>query len=77
MIKQQELELLPECPFYLYEKSKSVICEGISDHSIVELRFKGPANLRGHMQKFCCSMDYEGCPVGKMLFEKYKEENYG
>ncbi len=70
-------ELLPECPFYLSETGKSVVCEGLSEHNVLELKFSRSTYFRTHKENFCCSMNYETCPIGKMLFAKYEEGMYG
>lgn len=68
-----EKELLPECPFFRFHKRNYVECEGMDDHSILRSHYDLRTSLDAHLERYCCSMNYSSCPVGKMLFAKYED----
>ncbi len=76
-MKREINELLPQCPFYQFEREKTVVCEGIVEHSFSEQKFTRERFLQAHKEEFCCSMNYTNCPLGKLLFAKYEEDIYG
>lgn len=55
------------CPFFKYEKSKTVGCE----HRTI--KFSTPEEKRLWMLNHCCSWDYECCNSAAVLLEKYKK----
>ena len=76
--KEFDNELLPECPFYIRDSDRSVVCEGLIEHSVMTMTFKRSARKKAFCEKTCCSMDYGNCPIAKVLFAKYEEEeSYG
>ncbi len=75
---REELELLPECPFYIRESPRRVVCEGLVEGSTLCLNFNRRARMGAFHRAYCCSMDYSKCPIAKVLFAKYEEEEcYG
>lgn len=65
-------ELLPECPFYQRELGKAVVCEGLEPGSVVKLEFRRGDSLSRYKGRFCCSMNWESCPIAKILTAKYE-----
>ena len=70
-------ELLPECPFFQKRGQRHIDCEGVEDHSILRQMFTRTRFTEEHYTRYCCSMCFEKCPIGKMLYQKYEEESYG
>ncbi len=64
-------ELLPECPFYEMEFKRGVKCEGLTEGSCIRLNFLREKSFRKHREAYCCSMNWETCPIAKMLNAKY------
>lgn len=55
------------CPFFLYEKSKTVGCE------YKTLNFSTSEDRRLWMLNHCCSWDYGECNAASKLLKKYEE----
>ena len=70
---REELELLPECPFFMEFKGKNVYCEGTVPGSTLGLHFNRPKDFKKFKTAYCCSMNYENCPMARMLYSKYGE----
>ena len=64
-------EILPECPFYDHEFRRGVKCEGLSEKSFIRLCFPKEEDFKEHRLSYCCSMNWEKCPIAKMLNAKY------
>lgn len=63
-----------KCPFYQGIKKDNkysyLNCEGVCFSDSLTLRFGKQSKREKHMTKYCCD-NYEGCPVAKMLEEKW------
>ena len=60
------------CPFYRYQETHKICCEGIKKNSTLHLAFGDPTERKRHCAQFCNSLDgYPLCPVAKMLNKKY------
>lgn len=68
-----EMEVLPECPFFRHQKRDYVECEGMDSFSVLRSHYRRRKRLQAQLTQYCCSMNYTNCPVGKMLFAKYEE----
>lgn len=53
------------CPFFLYEKGKTIGCE-LKTKYFAERREK-----KNWMSEYCCSFDYKYCAHAQKLFIKY------
>ncbi len=50
------------CPFYRYQDSKSVVCEGPGNSRKIELFFNNKDDRDRYMQQVC-ENDFEGCMI--------------
>lgn len=62
---------LVECPFYRKNVEKGVRCEGLKGSSSLQVNFISRKQRQEFMDKCCCSMDWEKCPLAKILYAKY------
>ena len=69
---ESDMKKLPECPFFDHLWDRRVVCEGLYEDSALNLRFKKRKKLTEHLDRYCCSMDWEQCPIAKMLYAKYE-----
>lgn len=62
-----------QCPFYHQESTSrdDVVCEGVTDSSIIRLSFSGPAKAKAYREKYCYD-DYKKCRICGMLYGKYE-----
>lgn len=67
----KKMQPLPECPFYLEEFRRGVRCEGVTEESTVRLCFPNDETFRAYRDSCCYSMNWENCPIAKMLHGKY------
>ena len=60
------------CPFYIREgvKRDKVVCEGVDDSSLVQLKFTGEKKCRLYRENHCYS-NYKDCLIYNMLCSKY------
>ena len=60
------------CPFYIRENGKrdKVVCEGVDDNSLVQLKFPGEKKCKMYTEKHCYS-NYKDCLIYNMLLSKY------
>ena len=65
---------LVECPFYVELEKHHVQCEGIEEGSSLQVNFISRKDRLAFMDRYCRSMDWEKCPIAKMLYAKYEEE---
>ncbi len=65
-------DILAKCPFFYENSRKSVICEGITDDSILCLKFLSE-NGRDKQRRIFCDKNYEKCEIFRMLMKKYEE----
>jgi len=72
-----QFELLPECPFYMIEGKKGVKCESPVKGSSLGLNFRMEKSFNRFRDAYCYSMDWEKCPIAKMLNDKYEAERWG
>ena len=73
----ENLELLPECPFYDQEVRRRIKCESPFEGSILQVSFGADKGFKEHREAYCCSMNWEKCPIAKMLNDKYEAERWG
>ena len=60
------------CPFYRYQNSHKICCEGIKKNSTVHLAFGAPTDRKHHCREHCNSIiGYTSCPIAIMLNNKY------
>lgn len=69
-------ELLPECPFYIAEGKRGVRCEGLVKGSSLRLNFNREKSFLHFRENHCCSMQWEQCPIARMLDAKYEPERW-
>ena len=61
------------CPFYRRDEGRKLTCEGLLNGTILSSTFRKEAKMVAHMDKDCCSMDYEKlCPIAAALMKKYE-----
>lgn len=53
------------CPFFLYEKGRTIACELKPKH------FRERALKKNWLTDYCCSFDYQYCAHAQKLFLKY------
>ena len=73
-IQKWQEKKYPECPFLLYFKKNHIACEGLYSGAMLRLDFRQSEALEEHKDKFCCSMNWEKCPIARMLYEKHLVE---
>ncbi len=56
------------CPFFKYEKSKTIGCE------YKTINFSTASDRRLWMLNHCCSWDYECCMNASKLMEQYEKK---
>ena len=55
---------------------KRIRCEGITPGGKIYAEFRNPDEKKEHMENFCESKCYEGCPVAQMLLAQYGMKPY-
>ena len=53
------------CPFYLYEKGRTISCE------LKAKRFYDRKQKKNWLESYCCSFDYKYCAHAQKLLLKY------
>lgn len=61
------------CPFYRRDTYLDIVCEGVTDHCLINVRFFNALKKDRHMSAFCCNK-YKRCEVCQMLLKKYEED---
>ena len=62
------------CPFYHNDRRRKIICESAVEGSVsTTLNFPSNRAVRDHIDDFCSSRCYEGCPIYRAIMEKYDE----
>ena len=61
------------CPFFKYDDTQRITCEGIIPHSSIRTIFHSPAAYNKHMAEFCCK-NYQNCEIAKLVDEKYDDQ---
>ncbi len=59
-----------ECPYYKYESSAAIHCEGVEDGTKLHLGFSSRYRLHSYKQRLCRG-DWKKCLIAKMLNGKY------
>ena len=62
---------LVECPFYRKNVEKGIRCEGLRGSTSLQVNFLSLRQRKDFMEGHCCSMDWENCPLAKVLYAKY------
>lgn len=57
-----------KCPFYRGNKGLEIVCEGITERSVVKIKFD-TVKLRVQQSDIFCKKSYEKCEIYKMLTE--------
>ena len=60
------------CPFYKNATEKGVVCEGITDDSVLKVLFSRTSEMYSHRRVYCCGR-YKLCRVYLMLEKRYEE----
>lgn len=60
------------CPFYSNATEKGIMCEGVTDNSVLKLLFKQTKFMYAYRRIYCCGR-YTDCNIYKMLEKKYEE----
>lgn len=64
------------CPFYLRDKTTTLVCEGIKQNDPFALRFRERADKVRWMCAYCEKYEYaKACPNAKQLMEIYENES--
>lgn len=62
-----------KCPFYIFEKTHDIQCEGIARGTRIILRCVSAERCREHRLEFCNRIDgYDKCPIYRAIMEQYK-----
>lgn len=64
------------CPYYVKSDQNSITCEGLEDQSSnnsFRQWFRWPKKKQKWKQGYCCSFDYEQCPISQMI----EQSKYG
>ena len=61
-----------ECPFYIAERERQIICEGAVDNTVTEIKFESALAKRKYEKEFCCVKLGSECPYNKLLNKKYE-----
>ncbi len=71
------LDHYAKCPFYLrgdHEKGRwTISCQGVTDASILQWRFRTKQDLEIQFKTFCCGK-FERCEVYEMLGKTFEED---
>ena len=59
------------CPFFRRKWGKSITCESFAPDSGVQITFGTNEGLDEHMENFCRSDCWQGCPIAQAAGEKY------
>lgn len=72
-----EVETIVKCPFFIGAHSRPAVieCEGVT-HTAHRTRmvFENAAGARRYLQRRCCRMAFNQCPIARMLYEKYEKD---
>lgn len=60
-----------KCPYYKRYKKLSIVCEGVTGRSNIELSFFDQKNKKEYVEKMCRG-NYQSCMICQMLNEKYQ-----
>ena len=61
------------CPFYRYEEPRAVYCEGMDPGSTIKLYYEKDVDVLIKYKAKFCKLDWEKCPVARMLIEKLNQ----
>lgn len=62
-----------KCPFYIFERTHDIQCEGIGRGTRIILRCISAERCRDHRLEFCNRIDgYGRCPIYRAIMEQYK-----
>ena len=66
------------CCFYKGEDrgkgQRRIICEGFYKNSAIHMNFPSLTMLDEHRDRYCCSWNYENCPLAQSLSKIYEED---
>ena len=60
------------CPYFQSSGRKEICCEGITDGSFTNIKFRSGDKRDMHRRIFC-DAKYKNCEVYRMLEQKYEE----
>ena len=66
------IEAQIECPFYIQEKTNTIICEGLFENTSCIHKFKSNTEKRKHENQFCIHNQGKSCPHHRMLSTLYE-----
>lgn len=61
------------CPFYVEQSNKTIRCEGIVSHTLINA-FKSGKKRDMHLDRFCNSFNYAGCAIARQLLKEYEKK---
>lgn len=63
------------CPFYQKENKTKIHCEGIDQHSLIQLYFVTKQFQLLHEEKYCMNINnYTKCPLYSVIARQYEKE---
>ena len=72
-MRYSETTRYAQCPFFQSSNKVTVQCEGITNDSIVLIRFLSP-DKRTEFRKRYCNSRYFECPMYKLVEKKYDDK---
>lgn len=57
-----------QCPFYIADQSREIVCEGCGDAESLQLRYRKMIQKKKQLEVFCCG-SYQKCEIYRMLME--------
>ena len=58
------------CPYYKYEASQMIYCEGVEEDTALHLAFSSKQGKKGYLKAKCWSC-WRSCMIAQMLNRKY------
>lgn len=63
------------CPFYRFETSGKIVCEGLYANSNLHMTFSTATLKKEHADRFCKSWEFNKCPLMRMLEQNSERRN--
>ena len=63
-------DYLARCPYYVYERGRSVCCEGLCEGMLVSMSFAVSGAKRKHKWRYCRSQ-WAACPWAQAQNRRY------
>lgn len=60
-----------KCPFYIGEREKSIVCEGIVSNEVIN-KFATPKEKMNYKKYHCYCENGAGCPVYDQKYQEYE-----